>query len=67
MKERNDKPWHRLSVEDVVGILGVKLSSGLSAEEVLRRQKEFGPNRVTARGGTPAWLKFLQQFNQPLV
>ena len=43
------------------------LASGLSAEEVLRRQKEFGPNRVTARRGTPAWFKFLQQFNQPLV
>jgi cation-transporting ATPase F len=67
MKDKNDKPWHQLSVEDVVGILGVELSSGLSAEEVLRRQKEFGPNRATARRGTPAWLKFLQQFNQPLV
>ncbi|HEX5398138.1 MAG TPA: cation-transporting P-type ATPase [Verrucomicrobiae bacterium] len=67
MKDRNDKPWHQLSAEDVVGILGVNLSSGLSAEEVLRRQKEFGPNRVTKRHGTPAWLKFLQQFNQPLV
>ena len=29
--------------------------------------EKIGPNRVTARRGTPAWLKFLQQFNQPLV
>lgn len=32
-----------------------------------RRQKESGPNRVTARRGIPPWLKFLKQFNQPLV
>jgi cation-transporting P-type ATPase F len=38
-----------------------------SADEVRRRQEKFGPNRVTATRGTPAWRKFLQQFNQPLV
>lgn len=59
--------WHHLQVEKVVQFLGVDLSVGLSEAEVNRRQKEFGPNRVTARRGTPAWMKFLQQFNQPLV
>jgi len=51
----------------VVGFLGVNLAAGLSADEVRRRQKEFGPNRVTARSGTPAWMKFVQQFNQALI
>jgi cation-transporting ATPase F len=45
----------------------VTSATGLSAEEVQRRQNESGPNRVTARRGIPAWLKFLRQFNQPLV
>ncbi len=67
MKSLNDKPWHQLPTEEVVKIIGVNLSSGLVADEVGHRQKEFGPNRVTARRGTPMWLKFLQQFNQPLV
>jgi magnesium-transporting ATPase (P-type) len=62
-----DKAWHQLPAEEVAKLLTVDFSSGLSAEEVSRRQKESGPNRVTARRGTPAWLKFLQQFNQPLV
>jgi len=62
-----DKEWHQLPVEKVVEFLGVNPSTGLSAEEVRRRQKEFGPNRVTVRRGTPGWIKFLQQFNQPLV
>jgi Ca2+-transporting ATPase len=62
-----EKGWHQLPANEVAQLLDVNLSSGLSAEGVLRRQMEFGPNRVTARRGTPAWRKFLQQFNQPLV
>jgi len=44
-------------------LLGVEVATGLAADEVARRQKEYGPNRSTARRGTPAWLKFLRQFN----
>jgi Ca2+-transporting ATPase len=62
-----DRLWHQLSVEEVVKFLDVNPSTGLSAAEVRSRQKEFGPNRVTVRRGTPGWIKFLQQFNQPLV
>lgn len=62
-----DKVWHQLPASEVTQFLDVNLSTGLSAEEVARRQKEHGPNRVTARRGTPTWLKFLKQFNQPLV
>ena len=67
MENKTDTMWHQLPVEEVVQFLGANLSTGLSAEEVRKRQKESGPNRVTARRGTPAWIKFLQQFNQPLV
>jgi Ca2+-transporting ATPase len=62
-----DRVWHHLPTEEVVRILEGNLPTGLSANEVLSRQKKFGPNRVTARRGTPAWRKFLQQFHQPLV
>src|SRR5687768_5765556 len=67
MANLKDKPWHQLASEEVIELLGVNLKTGLSLEEVSRRQKEFGPNRVSARRGTPPWKKFLQQFNQPLV
>ncbi|HUG71042.1 MAG TPA: cation-transporting P-type ATPase [Pirellulaceae bacterium] len=67
MKETKEKPWHQLPPAEVVEILDVNMSTGLSTEEVRIRQEKFGPNRVTARRGTPAWRKFLQQFNQPLV
>jgi len=64
---QKDKAWHQLPAREVVHFLDVNLSTGLSAEEVRRRQVKFGPNRVTAHRGTPPWRKFLQQFNQPLV
>jgi cation-transporting ATPase F len=67
MNRPKDQPWHQLPANEVAEFIGVNLATGLSEEEVRRRQKEFGPNRVTARRGIPAWLKFLKQFNQPLV
>jgi len=59
--------WHQLQAADVVRLLDVDLQTGLTGAEVERRQQKFGLNRITARRGTPAWVKFLQQFNQPLV
>ena len=67
MKESLTKPWHHTPSSEVLRLLGVEVATGLAADEVARRLKEFSPNRVTARRGTPAWLKFLRQFNQPLV
>jgi Ca2+-transporting ATPase len=61
------KHWHHLPAEEVVRLLDVDLKPGLSAAEVKSRLEKFGPNVVHPRRGTPAWLKFLQQFNQPLV
>src|SRR5688572_2505847 len=59
--------WHQLHAEEVVRLLDADLETGLSGAELKRRQEKFGPNVVRPRRGTPAWLKFLQQFNQPLV
>jgi len=59
--------WHHLHAAEVFQLLGVTVETGLAADEVLRRQKEFGPNQVTAGRGTPGWLKFLLQFHQPLI
>lgn len=59
MDNLKDISWHKLAVEKVVEFLGVNLTTGLPADEIHRRQKEFGPNRVTARRGTPMWRKKL--------
>ncbi len=59
--------WHQLHAEEVVRLLDVDLKTGLAGAEARRRLEKFGPNVVRARRGTPAWLKVLKQFNQPLV
>jgi len=59
--------WHSLPTGEVAGKIEVDPQKGLTGEEVKRRFEKFGPNRITARPGKPAWLKFLLQFNQPLV
>ncbi len=59
--------WHHLDMREVVRLLDTDCAQGLDADEVKRRQKEYGPNSVSAKGGTPAWKRFLLQFHQPLV
>jgi cation-transporting P-type ATPase F len=67
-KEKADSTaWHQVENHEVASRLEVDFTKGLSDEEVKRRQEEYGLNEMTARGGTPAWLRFLEQFNQALV
>ncbi len=66
-KDSGSKSWHDLDVVAVVRSLDVGLETGLAGDEVKLHQAKFGLNRLTARRGTPAWAKFLQQFNHPLV
>lgn len=63
----SDIQWHALTVEEVFAIRKTDAVAGLSIEEVKARREEFGFNRLTPRKGTPAWLRFLLQFHQPLV
>jgi hypothetical protein len=59
--------WHQLHREEVLRLLDVDLATGLAEDEVRRRRAKFGPNRLSARRGTPAWVVFARQFHQPLV
>jgi cation-transporting ATPase F len=61
------RAWHELHVDDVARLLGVEIGSGLTAAEVRRRQETFGFNRIAPPRGTPAWVRFGRQLNQPLV
>jgi cation-transporting ATPase F len=61
------QPAHALPVAEVVAGLGSDADQGLSPAEALRRLNACGPNSLTSRGGRPALLKFLLQFNNPLL
>ncbi|MDO5698320.1 MAG: cation-translocating P-type ATPase [Dermatophilus congolensis] len=52
---------------DVAADLGVDPSTGLSGEEAARRLDADGPNELRGTPPTPAWKRFVAQFNDPLV
>jgi calcium-translocating P-type ATPase len=58
---------HAEPVVRVVEVLGSDVELGLSEAEAHRRLQSHGSNSITSRGGKPAWLKFLLQFNNPLL
>jgi magnesium-transporting ATPase (P-type) len=51
----------------VVAALQSDAGNGLSSAEAQRRLHQLGPNTLTDRGGQAGWLKFLLQFNNPLL
>lgn len=57
--------WYGLTAEATIDKLQTSLS-GLSANEVQARLQQFGPNEI-AFVKTPAWVRFLRQFNDPMV
>ncbi|MEB3167005.1 MAG: cation-transporting P-type ATPase [Cyanobacteriota bacterium] len=58
---------HADPVSTVVEALGCDRDRGLSDAEAQRRLRDHGANTITSRGGHPPWLKFLLQFNNPLL
>jgi Ca2+-transporting ATPase len=62
-----EKNWHGLEVEEVAAALEADPAKGLTEEEALRRMERFGPNELTRKKGQGRIVRFLLQFNQPLV
>jgi Ca2+-transporting ATPase len=61
------KHWHHLPAEEVVNLLDSDIRQGLDIFEVRHRQERFGPNLLTPAKGKSPLMRFLQQFNNPLV
>lgn len=59
--------WSHLSVEKIEKKLETDRRNGLTEEEVKRRQKAHGLNKLPQKKGTPSWLKFLEQFKDVLI
>ncbi|NJK73411.1 MAG: hypothetical protein HC942_03680 [Microcoleus sp. SU_5_6] len=67
IKESVTKSWHYLDRSKVVNDLDTHIENGLDPAEAASRQQKFGPNELVVKAGKPAWLKFILQFNQPLL
>ncbi len=67
MQSIPEESWHHLTLEEVVETLGTDTARGLTEEEVSSRRKTFGENVLPQKTGQGAVIRFLLQFNQPLV
>jgi len=63
----SNEAWHHFESDEITRALETDLSRGLTQEEVLSRRKAFGENTLTQKTGQGPIIRFLLQFNQPLV
>lgn len=66
-KQSTQERWHHLSVKEVVQAWETDPKTGLSTQAAKERRDRFGANELTAQKRQSAWVRFLQQFNQPLL
>ncbi|MFP4402543.1 MAG: cation-translocating P-type ATPase [Candidatus Nanoarchaeia archaeon] len=65
MDQSREISWH--STKDIENILETSKDTGLSENEVKRRQEKYGENKITQKKGVNPFLLLLSQFNQSLV
>ena len=61
------KHWHHLPPDEVLDLLDTDLQHGLDVFEIKHRQERFGLNLLTPKKGKSPLVRFLLQFNNPLV
>jgi magnesium-transporting ATPase (P-type) len=59
--------WHTLDAAEVVERLDTDAHRGLSEAQTAERLARFGHNRLPPPPRRPAWLRFVQQFNNVLI
>ena len=57
--------WYQMDEAAVLEALGTS-RAGLDPETARERQQQFGVNELEFKK-TPAWVRFLRQFNDPMV
>ena len=57
--------WYSQSQDELLAVLDSN-PAGLTQEVAAARLEQYGPNELTFRK-TPAWVRFLRQFNDPMV
>ncbi len=59
--------WYSKSWKEVLSSFETSSSDGLSDQEVTNRRKLFGYNKITAQKKQSVLIRFLSQFNNPLI
>ncbi|WP_375470144.1 HAD-IC family P-type ATPase [uncultured Nostoc sp.] len=66
-KDLENYEWHTLAEQQIVKTLASHPEAGLTHEEAVMRHQQMGANQLTGKDGKSPWLRFLEQFNQPLL
>ncbi|TEA19353.1 Calcium-transporting ATPase 1 [Colletotrichum sidae] len=56
-----------LTSAEAASRLQTSLTHGLSAAEALNRIRDWGPNEIPHEPPEPLWLRFIKQFQEPLI
>ena len=64
--EHPEGDWHALPIDEVLDKLNSE-STGLTNDEVVRRRELYGRNKLDEKPPVPKWIRFLEQFNDPMV
>jgi Ca2+-transporting ATPase len=68
VNEKSQSPqWHNLPVQQVSSDLESNIETGLTTDEVKKRQERYGANELKAKPGKSPIVRFLLQFHQPLL
>ncbi len=62
-----EQQWHHLPAPEISSELNSNLETGLASAEVAKRQEQFGSNELKGKAGKSPLVRFLLQFNQPLL
>lgn len=66
-EKSQSQQWHHLPAREVFQHLDSNLETGLTSAEAAKRQERFGPNELKGKPGKSPLVRFLLQFNQPLL
>ncbi|MBD2493003.1 cation-transporting P-type ATPase [Nostoc sp. FACHB-280] len=61
------KQWHNLPASKVAQNFSTNPETGLTSDEVVKRRERYGTNELKGKSGTNPIIRFLLQFNQPLL
>jgi magnesium-transporting ATPase (P-type) len=66
IKNKTEKLWHNMLVDDVLNILHAD-THGLTCDEAAARLQTYGPNRLPEVGKRSALVRFILQFHNVLI
>jgi len=57
----------RMPADEVVQALQTNVSTGISEKEAQQRLSQYGSNVVETEEEEPLWMKFFEQFQDPMI